>query len=134
VTEKLLAARCNVNVQDNDGTTPLIEAAAQGHEAITKQLLAVRCNVNIQWKGGHTALQVAQRQGHTAIATLIRNKKQETPLLGRRVVIDGLVAKHEINGRNGTAVSFDDDKGRYSVELDDTSSFMIKPCNLLLTV
>jgi len=31
-------------------------------------------------------------------------------------------------------VSFDDDKGRYCVELDDTSSsFMIKPCNLLPT-
>jgi hypothetical protein len=28
-------------------------------------------------------------------------------------------------------VSFDDDKGRYSVELDETSSFMIKPANLL---
>ena len=54
-----------------------------------------------------------------------------TPLLGRRVVINGLVAKPELNGRTGTAVSFDDDKGRYSVELGDTSSsLMIKPCNL----
>jgi hypothetical protein len=59
-------------------------------------------------------------------------RKEETPLLGRRVVINGLVAKPELNGRTGTAVSFDDAKGRYSVELDDTSSsFMIKPCNLL---
>jgi hypothetical protein len=31
--------------------------------------------------------------------TLIRNKKQETPLLGSRVVINGLVAKPELNGR-----------------------------------
>ena len=38
-------------------------------------------------------------------------------MLGRRVVINGLVAKPELNGRTGTAVSFD--KGRYSVELDD---------------
>jgi hypothetical protein len=66
------------------------------------------------------------------MVTLIRNKKQETPLLGRRVVINGLVAKPELNGRTGTAVSFDDAKGRYSVELDNTSSsLMIKPCNLL---
>jgi serine/threonine protein kinase len=56
--------------------------------------------------------------------------RKETPLLGRRVVINGLVAKPELNGRAGTAVSFDDDKGRYLVELDDTS-LMIKPCNLL---
>ena len=60
--------------------------------------------------------------------------RKETPLLGRRVVINGLVAKPELNGRAGTAVSFDDDKGRYLVELDDTSSsLMIKPCNLLPT-
>jgi hypothetical protein len=62
-------------------------------------------------------------------------RKEETPLLGSRVVINGLVAKPELNGRTGTAVSFDADKGRYSVELDDTSSsFMIKPCNLLPTM
>ena len=50
------------------------------------------------------------------------------------MVINGLVAKPELNGRTGTAVSFDSDKGRYSVELDGTSSsFKIKPCNLLPT-
>ena len=76
-----------------------------------------------------------QAPAYARVATLIRNNKQETPLLGSRVVINGLVAKPELNGRTGTAVSFDDDKGRYSVELDDTSSsLMIKPCNLLPTV
>ena len=50
------------------------------------------------------------------------------------MVIQGLVTKPELNGRTGSAVRFDYDKGRYSVELDDdASSFMIKPCNLLLT-
>jgi hypothetical protein len=58
-------------------------------------------------------------------------QKQETQLLGKRVIIKGLAAKPELNGRIGTAVSFDDDKGRYSVELHETSSFMIKPANLL---
>ena len=52
-------------------------------------------------------------------------------LLGVSVVINGLVAKPELNGRRGTAVSFDDDKGRYSVEIDGSStSFTINPCNL----
>jgi hypothetical protein len=60
------------------------------------------------------------------------SKQQETPLLGRRVVINGLVAKPELNGRPGTAMSFDDDKGWYSVALDGTSSLIIiKPCHLL---
>jgi hypothetical protein len=103
--------------------------------SVVKQLIAARCNVDLQAKNGCTALQAAEGQGHAGIATLIRNKKQETPLLGRRVVINELVAQPELNWRTGTAVSFDDEKGRYSVELDGTtSSFMIKPCNLLPTV
>jgi hypothetical protein len=36
------------------------------------------------------------------------------PLLGRRVVITGLVAKPHLNWSTGTAVSFDDVKGRYA--------------------
>jgi hypothetical protein len=59
---------------------------------------------------------------------------QEKPLVGRRVVINGLVGKPDLNGRTGTAVRFDDDKERYAVQLHDTSSFMIKPCNLLPVV
>jgi hypothetical protein len=58
------------------------------------------------------------------------------PLLGRRVLLNGLVGKPELNGRTGTTVSFNDDKKRYSVELDPylqhhSSLVMIKPCNLL---
>jgi hypothetical protein len=132
VTKELIDARCNVDLQSNNGMTPLHWAAHDGHAAVTKQLLAVRCNVDLQTNTGANALQLAEDQGHAGIATLIRNRKQETPLLGRRVVINGLVAKPELNGRTGTAVSFDDDKGRYSVELDGTSSsLLIKPCNLL---
>jgi hypothetical protein len=84
-------------------------------------------------KDGRTALQVARLRGHAGIATLIQNKMQEMPMVGSRVVINGLVAKPELNGRTGTALSFDDDKGRYSVALDDaSSSLMIKSCNLCL--
>jgi len=69
---------------------------------------------------------------HAGIATLILNRRHDTPLLSRCVVINGLVSKPELNGRTGKALSFDYDKGRYSVQLDGTSSFMIKPCNLFL--
>ena len=134
VTELLIAARCNVDLKNEGGSVPLHVAAHEGKEAVTKQLLAVRCNVHLQSKDGQTALQVAQRKGHTGIAALIRNRMQETPLLGRCVIINGLVAKPELNGRTGTAVSFDDDTARYSVELDETSTLMIKPCNLSLQV
>jgi ankyrin repeat protein len=133
VTKQLIYARCSVDHQDMSGFTALHIAAARGREAVTEELLAASCNVHLQDNDGSTALQFAEDQGHAGIATLIRNRK-ETPLLGRRVVINGLVAKPELNGRTGTAVSFDDGKGRYSVELDSTSSsFKIKPCNLLPT-
>ena len=128
VTKQLIAACSKVDLQAKDGCTALHLAASQMHTAVSKQLLAARCNVDIKNIVGATALQFAETMGHAGIATLIRNRKQFTPLLGRRVVINGLVAKPELNGRTGTAVSFDDDKGRYSVELDDTSSsLMIKP-------
>ncbi len=111
------------------------------HASVTKQLLAVRCNIHLQDKSGRTVLQVAELPDdrhsgwNSNIATLIRNKRVDTPLLGRRVIINGLVAKPELNGRTGTAVSFNDDKGRSSVELDgNSSSLLIKPCNLSLTV
>jgi hypothetical protein len=143
VTKKLLAARCNVDLQSKMRATPLHMAAGYGHATITKQLLEARCNVDLKSPEWGTALQEAERLGYAGIAMLIRNRKQETPLLGGRVVINGLVAKPELNGHTGTAVSFDNDKGRYSVELDNffeemhidtSSSFMIKPCNLSPTV
>jgi hypothetical protein len=131
VTEQLIEARCNVDHQSGNGMTALHMAAHLGHAAVAQLLLTARCNIDFPAMG-LTALQVAELYGHAGIATLIRNRKQETPLLGRRVVINGLVAKPELNGRTGTAVSFEHDKGRYSVELDDTSSsLLIKPCNLL---
>ncbi len=53
------------------------------------------------------------------------------PLLGCFVVINGLAAKPELNGCRGKTLSFDEEsdneKGRYSVELDGTcDSYMIK--------
>lgn len=53
------------------------------------------------------------------------------PLVGQRVKIDGLVAKPELNGTEGLALSFDDGKGRYNVQMDATGSSMaLKPTAL----
>jgi ankyrin repeat protein len=49
VTEKLLAARCNVDLQDaRYGYTALHAAAFSGHAPATTQLLAARCNVDLR--------------------------------------------------------------------------------------
>jgi ankyrin repeat protein len=133
VLKQLIAACCNVNIRGQSGATPLFVAVKSGHAAVTKQLIAARCDINLG-VDGFTPLQMAQMLGRAGLVMLIRNqaKMQETPLLGRRVAIIGLVAKPEFNGRTGTALSFDDDKERYSVELDKCSSLMmLKPWNLL---
>lgn len=54
------------------------------------------------------------------------------PLLGRRVVIQGLSSKPELNNTQGVAESFDEVKCRYNVRLDATGTFLaLKPTCLV---
>ena len=73
----LIEARCNINVQQKHGSTPLFIVADKGHTGVTNQLIEGRCNINIPNVDGLTALHAAERMGHTAIATLIRNTRQK---------------------------------------------------------
>jgi len=52
------------------------------------------------------------------------------PLVGRRVIVDGLSSKPELNGSRGIAVGFDEDKGRYTVRLDAGPTMALRPSNL----
>lgn len=52
------------------------------------------------------------------------------PLVGKRVVIEGLSSKPELNGSRGVAVSFDDQKSRYMVQLDSGAVLSLKPACL----
>jgi ankyrin repeat protein len=56
VTEHLIKARCNMDLQTNTGATPLYSAAQNGHASVTKQLIEARCNVDLQQKGGQPPL------------------------------------------------------------------------------
>jgi hypothetical protein len=66
-----------------------------GHTTVTKQLIATDCNIDLQGNDGATVcatvLQFAEVQGHAGIATLTRNRNQETPMLVCRVLINRLV-------------------------------------------
>ena len=53
------------------------------------------------------------------------------PLVGKRVVVDGLASKPELNGSKGTATSFDDAKGRYNIKMDAGGMLALKPANVL---
>lgn len=56
MTEKLLAAQADVNIQNGSGATPLIAAVCMHNTSIAKQLLARGAKVNIKTKCGSTAV------------------------------------------------------------------------------
>lgn len=54
------------------------------------------------------------------------------PLVGRRVIIENLASRPELNGTAGIAISFDDARGRYNVRLESNGGGMmaLKPTSL----
>jgi hypothetical protein len=127
--------RQRVCVKEEGVTRAAVAAAVAQYEEAVRVELGLLSGIASQPEMSRQERERAAAQRQRA------EEKERTPLLGRRVVICGLVAKPELNGRTGTAVSFDDDKGRYSVELDETcaslmisASLMMKPCNLFRTV
>ncbi len=57
-------------------------------------------------------------------------KLKHAPLVGKQVLVHGLVAKPELNDRTGTAAGWDSKRGRYAVLLQDGSTVVLKPANL----
>ena len=55
---------------------------------------------------------------------------KRAPLVGKQVLVYGLVSKPELNNRTGTAAGWDSERGRYSVRLQDGSTVALKPANL----
>jgi hypothetical protein len=91
VTKKLLAARCNVDLLDCRGFTAL--QVAEQFSSIIVSASGERQPINS--KVEPDALQVMKLQGNATIAKLLGSV---VLLLGCRVVINGLVAKPELNG------------------------------------
>ena len=63
VTKQLIAARYNVDLQDNDGATALHVEAVKGHAFVTQQLIEARCNVDLPGEGWvHAAIHRGQKR------------------------------------------------------------------------
>jgi ankyrin repeat protein len=73
VTNQLLDARCNVDLQAEDGPTPLHAAATHGHAAVTEKLIAARCNVDLQEKDGCTPLYLTALEGRAVVSMVAHN-------------------------------------------------------------
>ncbi len=53
------------------------------------------------------------------------------PFVGKRVTIEGLASRPELNGQTATAESFDSGKCRYNVRLRDGSMIALRPASLI---
>ena len=67
MVELLMKAGSDVNVQNSNGNTALMEAAGGGHTAMVELLLKAGADVNAKNKFGGTALMWAAGFGHTAM-------------------------------------------------------------------
>ena len=68
--EKLLPAAGDLTTFDGpNGVTPLMVAAAAGHEAVVELLLARGSNPSHRDGEGHSAAAYARKAGHTHLAT-----------------------------------------------------------------
>jgi len=52
------------------------------------------------------------------------------PLVGRQVEISGLASRPELNGQRGVAQSFNEDTGRYNINVTDDLVLALKPANV----
>ena len=64
VRSLLASPRVNVNAVDENGNTPLIEAARFGHNEVVTALLLAKADVTHKNKDGKTALMLASEGGH----------------------------------------------------------------------
>ena len=51
---------------------------------------------------------------------------------GKKAIIDGLVSRPDLNGKEGALVQFDSDEGRWVVLLEDDLLINVNPANLKL--
>lgn len=62
----------DVNAKDENGATPLIEAARNGHDDVVGVLLVARADVKAKDNQGKTALMYASEGGHSETVELLK--------------------------------------------------------------
>lgn len=72
VQTMLRAPGRDINVRDENGRTPLIEAARSGHNDVVQALLVGGADVKLKDKQGKTSLMYAAEGGHTETVKLLR--------------------------------------------------------------
>ena len=65
---RFLENKCNINVTDKEGNTPLIEAAWDNNMDTVRALVEAGCDITIRNKKGKTAAEIDKENGKHAIA------------------------------------------------------------------
>jgi len=73
----LLKQKANVDVQNQEGATPLMTAAAAGHVEVAQCLMAARADVWHKDQNGLTAMQRATVHCHEELVELLRDEGAE---------------------------------------------------------
>ena len=69
--ELLLKANANINIQAENGITPLYAASSNGHSDIVSVLLKANADPNIQVNDGATPLIIASQRGHFNVVSIL---------------------------------------------------------------
>ena len=71
----LIDAGADVNVQNQWGHTPLMEAVCYNNKDASQKILSASCDVNLrEYKSGDTALHVAVRKSYTVIVDQVNSQ------------------------------------------------------------
>ena len=70
----LLDNKCNLNVTDKSGDTPLILAAYYTKMDIVRALVEAGCDITIRGDKNKTAAELAKQRGHHALAEYLTNE------------------------------------------------------------
>lgn len=89
---------CDINAEDADGSTPLVNAAARGFRDIAKLLLDHKADLQRKNKSGYSPFMLAVRGGHYATVKLLLDKgaklEEVGPTLGRRALFEAVHEQH----------------------------------------
>ena len=66
--------KCNLNITDKNGDTPLIWAAWDNNMDTVRALVEAGCDITIRGYGNKTAAEQAKQIGHHAIAEYLTNE------------------------------------------------------------
>ena len=120
----LIGVRADLDAPFRSGATPLLIAAFGGHDKCVRALLAAGADPRIKACDGSTALSTAKQLGFgrcTALleagAAALSHDPADPFLAGEPVVLSGLKAKPELNGKQGRVVEWVAERGRYGVRL-----------------